>query len=572
MKRKILGIFICTLLIATAIQSVIAIHLSTTPNDPDFTEQWYLDNTGQTGGTSDADIDALEAWEIETGNQDIVVAIIDSGIDYTHPDLVNKIWTNEDEIPDNGIDDDNNGYIDDYHGYDFKNNDADMLDEHGHGTVIAGVIGAETNNDIGIAGICWDCKIMPLKYWNTDSRNEIYIDRIGNILEAVEYAVDNGADVISMSYGTTEEWFTQEEYNLANDTLNYAISKGCVLVSIAGNENGSDPFYPGAFENVICVAGTDHNDNRMDYQYPPHGQIVISNYGEWVDVAAPGEEIYTTSPTYDCVITDLGREHDYTLMSGTSLAVPHVSGLAALLLSRDSTLTPEEVKTLICENVDPYDSEYDLGSGRINAYKALSALNTPPNTPDIDGSTSGKAREEQEFIISATDPHEDDISYCIDWGDDSGEVTIGPFPSGQEQTVTYTWSEKGDYTIRVKAQDILGAESDWTELDINMPKSKTTEIKNNNEIDSMMFCDVLIKGSATVQFIRGSFILGFGKCFYMKVELENDGTLEISSITNPSNSVELEGSHQIHLIGFVGFYSHLIKTRIDGKVLLAIWG
>ena len=150
MKRKIVGIFVMTLLIGTSLQTVISMSKNIIPNDTDFNQQWYLDNTGQTGGTADADIDAPEAWEIETGGEDIIVAIVDSGIDYTHPDLVNKIWTNEDEIPDNDIDDDNNGYIDDYHGYDFKNNDADMLDEHGHGTVIAGVIGAETNNDIGI--------------------------------------------------------------------------------------------------------------------------------------------------------------------------------------------------------------------------------------------------------------------------------------------------------------------------------------------------------------------------------------------------------------------------------------
>jgi hypothetical protein len=474
MKKKIVGIFILTLLIAISFSSLEAIKISKIPNDPYYIEQWPLQNVGQTGGTADADIDAPEAWKIETGDEDIIVAIIDSGIDYTHPDLVNKIWTNEDEIPDNDIDDDNNGYIDDYHGYDFKNNDPDMLDEHGHGTVIAGVIGAETNNDIGIAGICWDCKIMPLKYWNTDSRNEVYIDRIGNILEAIEYAVNNGADVISMSLGTTEEWFTQEEYNLANDTLNYAISKGCVLVSIAGNENISDPFYPGAFDNVICVAGTDHNDNRMDYQYPNNGQIVISNYGEWVDVAAPGEEIYTTSPTYHCVITDLGREHYYTLMSGTSLAVPQVSGLAALLLSRDPTLSPEEIKNIICENVDPYYSEYDLGSGRINAYKALNASNNPPEKPDPPtGEINCKLGEEYFYYASTTDPEGDDIFYLFDWGNGGTSFIMGPYESGLECNASAIWFEKDDYKVRVQAIDEFGAESEWSDpLIVSMPKSK----------------------------------------------------------------------------------------------------
>jgi hypothetical protein len=193
---------------------------------------------------------------------------------------------------------------------------------------------------------------------------------------------------------------------------------------------------------------------------------------KWVDVAAPGEEIFTTSPTYDCVIIELGREYDYTLMSGTSLSTPYVAGLAALILSRNPNFSPEQVMDIIKTNVDPYDSEYDLGTGRINAYKALSALNTPPSNPDIDGSTSGKVGEEQEFIFSAIDPHGDDISYCIDWGDDSGEICIGPFTSGVEQTASYTWSEEGDYTIRVKAQDVYGAESDWAALEVSMPKIK----------------------------------------------------------------------------------------------------
>ncbi len=473
MNKKIVGILICMLLFTTTTISVIGrFNEYNTPNDPFFDKQWYLDNNGQTGGTADCDIDAPEAWEIEPGDGDVVIAIIDSGIDYTHPDLINKIWTNEDEIPDNDIDDDNNGYVDDYHGYDFKNNDADMLDEHGHGTVIAGVIGAETDNNIGIAGICWNCKIMPLKFWNTDSRNEVYIDRIGNIIEAIEYAADNGANVISMSFGAVEDFFKQGEISLLNDTLNYAYNNDCVLISIAGNDNSSDPYYPGAFDNVICVAGTNHNDNRMVYQYPNHGQIVISNYGEWVDVAAPGEEIFTTSPTYDCVLTDLGREYDYTLMSGTSLAVPHVSGLAALLLSKNPTLTNDEITNIIKTNVDPYYSEYDLGTGRINAYKALKSLsNSPPEKPIINGPNKGKTGTIINYTFYSTDPDGDDIYYCVDWDDGIGEICLGLYPSNTSVNKSHMWDEKGTHIIKAKAEDINGAESDWATFEVIIPKT-----------------------------------------------------------------------------------------------------
>ena len=183
MKKTLLGITICLLLIVSALPAVGKMNInenfaknleltsnpqtdnlgSTFPDDEFFDLQWSLHNIGQTGGLEDCDIDAPEAWDIETGNPDIVIAIIDSGIDYTHPDLIDNIWHNEDEIPDNGIDDDGNGYIDDVRGWDFYDNDNDPLDENGHGTICAGIAAAVTNNDEGIAGVCWNCQIMPIK-------------------------------------------------------------------------------------------------------------------------------------------------------------------------------------------------------------------------------------------------------------------------------------------------------------------------------------------------------------------------------------------------------------------------
>jgi len=168
------------------------------PNDPSFGEQWALNNTGQNGGTPDADIDAPEAWDITTGDTNIVVGVIDSGIDYLHPDLAANIWTNWDEIPDNGVDDDNNGYIDDIHGWDFFSNDNNPMDEFNHGTHVAGIIGAVGNNNQGVAGVSLKVKIMPLRFigngWGMTS----------GAISALEYAVDNDAKITNNSWSNGE--------------------------------------------------------------------------------------------------------------------------------------------------------------------------------------------------------------------------------------------------------------------------------------------------------------------------------------------------------------------------------
>ncbi len=480
MKNKIIGIFVCMLLIATAVpvmgtmnESVIGMSIevnnkmnfitpfiTTIPNDPFFELQWALDNTGQTGGTPDADIDAPEAWDIETGNEDVLIAIIDSGIDYTHPDLEDKIWNNEDEIPDNGFDDDNNGYIDDLMGYDFINNDTDPLDDHGHGTLIAGIIGASTNNSYGMSGIVWDCEIMPIKVWNTDGSG-LTVDIV---LEALVYATDNGADVISMSLGGYDEHFTQEEFVQMLATVNYSYNQGCIIVAGAGNEDTSNPMYPAALPNVLGVAGTDHKDRRMEAP----GLNCWSNYGDWVDVAAPGEYIFTTSPTYDCWYTQHGYPYNWCNCTGTSFATPHVSGLVALLISKNPTYSQDKIMSIVKDNVDPYDSTYDLGTGRINAYKALTEFNVAPNTPETpSGKKKGKPGKEYSFTTSTTDPDGDIVAYMWDWGDGNRSEWL------DNNEASYTWEQKGNYIIKVRSRDIYGARSKWSDpFEVTIPKNK----------------------------------------------------------------------------------------------------
>jgi subtilisin family serine protease len=227
------------------------------PNDPEYYLQWNM-----------VKIQAPEAWDIHTGSPEIVVAVIDTGVDYLHVDLRNNMWTNEAELTGaTGVDDDGNGYIDDKYGYDFAYNDGDPTDDYGHhGTMCAGIVGAEGNNGLDLAGVCWKIRIMALKFIPDDGDGDE-----GDAAEAVYYAVANGADVTSNSYGGEEDSPVFEE------ALNYAHSQGVVMVASAGNENTSSARYPAAYANMIAVAATDYDDNKTDY----------SNYGSWVDIAAP---------------------------------------------------------------------------------------------------------------------------------------------------------------------------------------------------------------------------------------------------------------------------------------------
>lgn len=272
------------------------------PNDIYFNKQWILQNTGQyingNRGSSGADISATEAWKIETGSSDIIIAVIDSGVAYDHPDLIHNVWTNNDEIVDNNFDDDMNGYVDDIHGWDFVNDENNPSDysrdlySDGHGTHVAGIIGAQGNNGIGVCGIMWNVQIMPLQVFDlfeTSSFIGAIIQNI-NIINAIAYAVDNGAWIINCSFGSYLD--SQFQY----DVLEYANQNGVLVVVAAGNEssdNDISPTFPASWDlpNIISVAATDGNDQLSSY----------SNYGKnTVDVGAPGGDlslsIFSTIP------------------------------------------------------------------------------------------------------------------------------------------------------------------------------------------------------------------------------------------------------------------------------------
>jgi subtilisin family serine protease len=338
---------------------VYAVGPATIPNDP-HGDLWGLHNIGQTGGTADADIDALEAWQLPPGNGPVVVGVIDSGVDYNHEDLAGKIWTNPGEIPGNGIDDDGNGFIDDVHGWDFVNGDNDPMDDYGHGTHVSGTIGAIGNNGIGVIGVAGlnsNVKLMPLKFIGAIGSGPISA-AVSAILYAASFTDASGNKVVRI---TSNSWITWQ----ASHSLENAIKKcGALFVAAAGNDASDTVMYPAGYSepNILSVGATDDDDALAGF----------SNYGsDWVDLGAPGVNILSTTPG-----------NNYASMSGTSMATPHVSGVAALLMSQYPALSIDDIKAQILASVDPLPSLVGrvLTGGRLNAAKTLGAPELPPDT------------------------------------------------------------------------------------------------------------------------------------------------------------------------------------------------
>ncbi len=338
------------------------VNTSEIPNDLD-SALWGLNNTGQTDGTVDADIDMPEAWDLVNQADDVVVAVIDTGIDYTHPDLADNIWVNAGEIAGNGIDDDNNGFIDDIHGWDFSNNDNDPMDDHFHGTHVAGTISAVGDNATGVVGVARTAKLMAIKFMSADG-----IGYTSDAIDAILYAADNGAALSNNSWGGRQATYVSEILNepLA-EAIRTAAAANHLFVAAAGNDStmsdGAYSNFPSGLTeaSIISVAATDHNDDLANF----------SNYGlVEVDLSAPGVNILST---------DLN--HDYRAANGTSMAAPHVAGVAALLLSIQPDLSPAEVKAILLNSTDSVqtlDGNVSSG-GRLNAYNAVSFLTEAPS-------------------------------------------------------------------------------------------------------------------------------------------------------------------------------------------------
>jgi subtilisin family serine protease len=354
--------------------------VETNPNDYYYGLLWGLRNTGQNAGTPDADIDASEAWDITIGSPSVVVGVVDTGIDFNHPDLAANVWSApanfQVEIYDSIYGKKTISCLQGSHGYNAITGSCIPQDDNNHGSHVSGTIGAVGSNGVGVAGVNWQVKIMGLKFLN--SLGSGYLT---DGIEAIDFAIKtkqafastNGANVLVLSNSWAGGDFTQSLY----DEIMAANGAGILFVAAAGNSaanNDNAPVYPasygdpqhGAAPNVIAVAATDKNDNLATF----------SNYGaRSVDMGAPGVDIYSTIRT---------TKGSYAYMSGTSMATPHVSGAAALVMSKCPTLNPAQLKTKILESVDKIASlnSQVSSNGRLNVYNALYAC-SGPQTPDF---------------------------------------------------------------------------------------------------------------------------------------------------------------------------------------------
>jgi len=428
------------------------------PNDPLYSQQWHLPK-----------VSAEAAWSIETGNPNTVIAVIDTGVKWNHPDLAANIWTNTGEIPNNNIDDDNNGFIDDVRGWDFvettlpcwpgedcltEDNNPD--DFHGHGTHVSGIAAAVTNNGIGVAGVCWTCKIMPVRAGFAYQPSPTVPEPSGaleydDIAQALIYAADNGADIISMSFVGSDSFIMQS-------SINYAYNQGKVLVAASGNSNSDNTIsaYPAAYSNVIAVAASDQTDLNAYF----------TNYGSWVDVAAPGVAILATvipGVTWACSDTSLPPNNDgFGLCSGTSMAAPLLSGVVGLALSKIPTLTQNQALTLVQTAKDPLNISLYIGTGRTNAFKAVQPVTVPLALLD---NSLNNLFATSTIAITGTAAGQNFLKYKVEFGGPATYPTSWTTIQGDvfvpvTNSLLATWNPAslglptGMYTIRLLVTDV----------------------------------------------------------------------------------------------------------------------
>ena len=403
------------------------VNAAAIPNDPSFGSLWGM-----------ANIRAPAAWDTTTGDRDVVVAIIDTGIDRTHPDLQGNLWTNPGEIANNGVDDDGNGYVDDLYGWDFAYNDNDPSDGNNHGTHVAGTIGARGDNGLGVVGVNWQVKLVGLKFLNNSGSGST-----SNAILALQYACDAGIRVSNNSWGGGG--YSQALY----DAIKAAKSTGHLFVAAAGNggadgvgdNNDLTPFYPSSYnlDNLIAVASITSADARSSF----------SNYGAAsVDLGAPGSSIYSTLPG--------GK---YGTYSGTSMATPHVSGAVAMLMGLHPTWTYGQVRDAIRETARPLSALAGTtvtgGTLDLAAAVAYSPVTSPPAAPN---GLSASSPSSTQVTLGWTDNSGDESGFSIERSTDG--ALFAQIATVGASVTTYTDSglaPSTDYWYRVSAFNGAGS-------------------------------------------------------------------------------------------------------------------
>jgi subtilisin family serine protease len=432
------------------------------PNDFRFYDgsQWHLKNMGLYGGTVGADIDAVRAWDLDNSAPGVIVAVIDTGVRLTHEDLRENLWTNAGETgvdaagrprATNGIDDDGNGYIDDIHGIDVINDSGNPTDDYGHGTHVAGILGATANNHVGIAGVAWRVQLMALK--SLDSTGE---GSISDAIECLDYAQAHGARIVNASWGDYQ--FTSQALR---DAIAHLRDAGIIFVAACGNsagDNDANPLFPASYEfdNIIAVAASTRTD----------GAAAFSNWGKTtVDLAAPGSVFSTWN----------GADNDYRYNDGTSMAAPQVAGAAALIWSINPSLTYRQVITTILANTDPVPAfaGKNVTGGRLNLALSLAAAVPPASTvpprvalasPRLGTTVSGSAVTLTATALDNTGV--DHVQFILDGRNLGPKLNAPPY--------TFKWNS----TNAVNGRHLIGAHA--VDRDGNRTQSLSGAVIVNN--------------------------------------------------------------------------------------------
>lgn len=463
------------------------LHIARTPDDPDFDKLWGLRNVGQTGGLTGADVSAADAWDISTGSKEVIVAIIDTGIDFNHPDLAANMWVNAKECPEgygkckaNGQDEDANGYVDDFYGANTISDNGNIMDDFGHGTHVAGSIGGVGNNGVGIAGVNWNIRMLGCKFLSA-SGSGTTASAIKCFNYVTELREKQGYNIVL----TSNSWGGGQ----ATEALREAMSgpNAPLHVCAAGNSNTSQPMYPGGYDlpNIITVAATDHEDTYASF----------SNWGaNWVDLAAPGVDIYSTVPSGSCAMCD---SSGYRNASGTSMATPHVSGAAALLWAKYPTLTIDQIKGRLLSGADPLTdkAKQTLTNARLNLLNALEDDQTPP-APVTNLSVSGVLMTEVNLTWTAVGDdglqgtaNTYDLRYATTpisdatWQDATPvEGLPAPQPAGAIERVTVTKLQPATtYYFALKVHDNVGNASELSNIVVVATSAGTLVFADNME-------------------------------------------------------------------------------------------